>query len=171
MICPIRANAIAVPQFIQSQALQVPIRLRPLTADDDDEWNEVRWRNDAWLRPWESGDPLHGQSMSFDMWIRRLRSNERDGTGVVFVMEHQRRIVGQISLGAICYGAMRTGVVGYWVDERCAGRGFAPMAVTLLADWAAARKRPFQTCRRQGRGAFRGGAPRLHVCQWAVARS
>ena len=88
MICPIRANAIAVPQFIQSQALQVPIRLRPLTADDDDEWNEVRWRNDAWLRPWESGDPLHGQSMSFDMWIRRLRSNERDGTGVVFVMEH-----------------------------------------------------------------------------------
>ncbi|WP_206692024.1 GNAT family N-acetyltransferase [Bifidobacterium dentium] len=136
MICPIRANAIAVPQFIQSRALQVPIRLRPLTADDDDEWNEVRWRNDAWLRPWESGDPLHGQSMSFDMWIRRLRSNERDGTGVVFVMEHQRRIVGQISLGAICYGAMRTGVVGYWVDERCAGRGFAPMAVTLLADWA-----------------------------------
>ena len=117
MICPIRSNAIAVPQFIQSQALQVPIRLRPLTADDDDEWNEVR-------------------SMSFDMWIRRLRSNERDGTGVVFVMEHQRRIVGQISLGAICYGAMRTGVVGYWVDERCAGRGFAPMAVTLLADWA-----------------------------------
>ena len=60
MICPIRSNAIAVPQFIQSQALQVPIRLRPLTADDDDEWNEVRWRNDAWLRPWESGDPLHG---------------------------------------------------------------------------------------------------------------
>ena len=46
------------------------------------------------------------------------------------------RIVGQISLGAICYGAMRTGVVGYWVDERCAGRGYAPMAVTLLADWA-----------------------------------
>lgn len=28
---------------------------------------------------------------------------------------------GQISLGAICYGAMRSGVVGYWVDERCAG--------------------------------------------------
>ena len=24
----------------------------------------------------------------------------------------------------------------YWVDERCAGRGYAPMAVALLADWA-----------------------------------
>ena len=59
-----------------------------------------------------------------------------DGTGVVFAIEHHGRIIGQISLGAICYGAMRTGVVGYWVDERCAGRGYAPMAVTLLADWA-----------------------------------
>ncbi|MCF7628212.1 GNAT family N-acetyltransferase, partial [Holdemanella sp. SCCA2] len=28
------------------------------------------------------------------------------------------------------------GVVGYWIDERCAGRGYAPMAVALLADWA-----------------------------------
>lgn len=34
------------------------------------------------------------------------------------------------------YGAMRTGVVGYWVDQRCAGRGFAPMALAMLADWA-----------------------------------
>ena len=55
---------------------------------------------------------------------------------VVFAIEHHGRIISQISLGAICYGAMRTGVVGYWVDERCAGRGYAPMAVTLLADWA-----------------------------------
>ena len=94
-------NAIDVPRFIQAHGLHVPIILRPLTTDDCDEWNEVRWRNDDWLKPWESG-----------------------------------RIVGQISLGAICYGAMRTGVVGYWVDERCAGRGYAPMAVTLLADWA-----------------------------------
>ena len=31
---------------------------------------------------------------------------------------------------------MRTGVVGYWVDQCYAGHGFAPMAVALLADWA-----------------------------------
>ena len=66
-----------------------PIVLRPLTMDDEDGWNEVRWRNNDWLAPWESGD-----------------------------------------------GAMRTGVVGYWVDQRCAGRGFAPMALAMLADWA-----------------------------------
>ncbi|HCA74195.1 MAG TPA: N-acetyltransferase [Bifidobacterium sp.] len=127
---------IDVPRFIRSQSLNVPIGLRPLTAADCDEWNEVRWRNDAWLGPWESGDPLHGASISFDEWIRMMRRNERAGTGVVFAIEHDGRIVGQISLGAICYGAMRTGIVGYWIDERCAGRGYAPMAVALLADWA-----------------------------------
>lgn len=129
-------NAIDVPRFIQAHGLHVPIILRPLTTDDCDEWNEVRWRNDDWLKPWESGDPVHGASMSFNEWVRATRRNERNGTGVVFAIEHHGRIVGQISLGAICYGAMRTGVVGYWVDERCAGHGYAPMAVTLLADWA-----------------------------------
>lgn len=125
-----------MPEFIQSHSMCVPVSLRPLTSADYDEWNEVRWRNDAWLKPWESNDPMHGASISYKEWMRRLRRNEHDGSGAVFAIEHHGRIVGQVSLGAICYGAMRSGVVGYWVDERCAGRGYAPMAVALMADWA-----------------------------------
>lgn len=125
-----------MPEFIQSHSMRVPVSLRPLTSADYDEWNEVRWRNDAWLKPWESNDPMHGASISYKEWMRRLRRNERDGSGAVFAIEHHGRIVGQVSLGAICYGAMRSGVVGYWVDERCAGRGYAPMAVALMVDWA-----------------------------------
>ena len=125
-----------MPEFIQSHSMRVPVSLRPLTSADYDEWNEVRWRNDAWLKPWESNDPMHGESISYKEWMRRLRRNERDGSGAVFAIEHHGRIVGQVSLGAICYGAMRSGVVGYWVDERCAGRNYAPMAVALMADWA-----------------------------------
>lgn len=113
-----------------------PIVLRPLTMDDEDGWNEVRWRNNDWLAPWESGDPMHGGSITFNQWVQRQRRNEQHGVGVIFAIEYQMRIVGQISLGAIVYGAMRTGVVGYWVDQRCAGRGFAPMALAMLADWA-----------------------------------
>lgn len=130
------ANAFDMPQFIQSHSMRVPVSLRPLTSGDCEEWNEVRWRNDDWLKPWESGDPMHGSPISYREWIRQLRRNERNGTGAVFAITCRDKIVGQISLGAICYGAMRTGVVGYWVDERCAGRGYAPMAVALLADWA-----------------------------------
>ncbi|MFC5221749.1 GNAT family N-acetyltransferase [Bifidobacterium leontopitheci] len=113
-----------------------PLRLRPIGADDEEEWNEVRWRNDEWLRPWEAGDPMHGAAPSYNQWMQQQRRNAQEGRGMVFVMEYQMRIVGQISLGAIDLGSMRTGVVGYWVDRRYAGRGFAPMAVSLLADWA-----------------------------------
>ena len=82
--------------------------------------------------------------------MKQLRRNERAGTGAVFAIEQHGRIVGQISLGAICYGAMRSGVVGYWVDERCAGRGYAPMAVALLADWAIVQTRPDPRLHRHG---------------------
>lgn len=125
-----------MPYQLHAPAGGVPIMLRPLTADDADEWNDVRWANDDWLKPWESGDPMHGPGLTYNQWMQRLRRNEQQGTGAVFAIEYQTRIVGQISLGAICYGAMRTGVIGYWVDQRHAGRGIAPMAVALLADWA-----------------------------------
>ena len=115
-----------------------PIRLRPLTVEDSSEWNEVRWRNDDWLSPWESGDPMHGSGMSYNAWIAWQRRSEQAGTGAIFAIEYQWRIVGQISIGAICYGAMRSGVIGYWVDESYIGRGFAPTAVAVLADWALA---------------------------------
>ena len=58
-----------------------PIRLRPLTVEDSSEWNEVRWRNDDWLSPWESGDPMHGPGMSYNAWIAWQRRSEQAGTG------------------------------------------------------------------------------------------
>ncbi|WP_033494024.1 GNAT family N-acetyltransferase [Bifidobacterium biavatii] len=114
----------------------LPIRLRPLTMDDEDEWNNVRWCNRDWLAPWDSGDPMHGSPLTFAMWIQRQRQSEAAGTGALFAIVRNMSIVGQISLGAISYGAMRTGVVGYWVDQRQAGHGYAPLAVAMLADWA-----------------------------------
>ena len=44
-------NSFEMPEFIQSHSMRVPVSLRPLTGADYDEWNEVRWRNDAWLKP------------------------------------------------------------------------------------------------------------------------
>lgn len=128
--------AFAVPAQIVAPAGAPAIRLRPLVDADMDEWNEVRRRNDAWLAPWESADPQHGELLSFHEWIDRLREDERQGTSVVFAIEFARHIVGQISLGAISFGAMRTGIAGYWIDEEYAGRGFTPLSVAMLCDWA-----------------------------------
>ena len=113
-----------------------PITLRPLTLDDEEEWNEVRRRNNDWLAPRESGDPMHGGFITFNQWIQRQRRNEQHGVGALFAIEYQMRIESMVRVGAISYGSMRTGVVGYWVDQCYAGHGFAPMAVALLADWA-----------------------------------
>ncbi|RBP99427.1 RimJ/RimL family protein N-acetyltransferase [Bifidobacterium xylocopae] len=110
--------------------------LRPLLLDDEAEWGRVRWSNDSWLAPWESGDPEGGAGLSFAQWVSRMRQAEAEGSGAVFAMVFQTAIVGQISLGAIRYGSMRSGMVGYWVDRAHAGHGFAPLALALLGDWA-----------------------------------
>lgn len=135
-LAPSSPRAIHMPSILYAPEGALPIALRPLTTDDAREWGRVRWGNEAWLAPWESGDPEHGSGMSFNEWIQWQRQQERDGAGVVFAVTYQGCIVGQISLGAICYGAMRSGTVGYWMDHAYAGKGIMPLAVAMLADWA-----------------------------------
>lgn len=125
-----------MPKSLTAPADATPIELRPCTLDDEDELQTLRWRNQAWLSPWDSDDPLGGPCLTFNQWVCELRRRERDGSGALFLITEHGRIVGQVSLGAITYGAMRTGLVGYWVDEAVAGRGIAPLAVAILADWA-----------------------------------
>ncbi|KAB8292644.1 GNAT family N-acetyltransferase [Bifidobacterium avesanii] len=132
----VRANALNVPERIEAPAGFAQITLRPVREDDQEDWNDVRWGNREWLAPWESGNPVGGKPLSFNAWVRRMREDEAAGCGVVFLIEYQMQIVGQVSLGAISYGALRSGMVGYWVSQRYAGHGFAPLAVAMLADWA-----------------------------------
>ena len=132
----VRSDGFIVPAGLDAPPSCPRIRLRPMTGHDADEWNQLRWRNRLWLAPWDSGDPLHGDPMTFEEWMVRQRRAEAIGSALVLLIEHQTRIVGQISLGAISYGALRSGTVGYWVDQACAGHGFAPTAVGVLADWA-----------------------------------
>lgn len=110
--------------------------LRPIDQGDQEEWNRVRWDNREWLAPWDSGDPLQGPGMTYEQWMRSLERSRQEGSSALFLMEFQTKIVGQISLGAICYGSMRTATVGYWVSRSWIGHGFAPLSLGLIADWA-----------------------------------
>ncbi len=135
---PVNPNAIRVPLTLHAPAGGVPITLRTMSLEDAAVWNDLYAKNSDWLKPWASGDPMHGPSFTFNQWVQRQRRDEQQGTGVIFLIEYQMRVVGKISLGAIAYGSMRTGVVGYWVAQEVAGRGIAPMALAMLADWAIA---------------------------------
>ena len=43
-------------------------------------------------------------------------------------------LVGQLTVGGIAWGSLRSAHIGYWVDQRVAGRGIMPTAVALATD-------------------------------------
>ena len=44
----------------------------------------------------------------------------------------EKKLIGQITLGGIIFGAMRGAHIGYWIDQRFASRGYTTRAVKLL---------------------------------------
>jgi ribosomal-protein-alanine N-acetyltransferase len=51
-----------------------------------------------------------------------------------FVVTYDDRLVGQVTVGGITWGSLASAHVGYWVDQRVAGRGVMPTAVALVTD-------------------------------------
>jgi [ribosomal protein S5]-alanine N-acetyltransferase len=112
------------------------ISLRPLRLRDAQEWRTVRSRNAEWLRPWEatSPDPASDAPPTYSSMVRRLRGEARDGRTLPFVMTFDGELVGQLTVGGITWGSLRSAYIGYWIDRRFAGRGITPTAVALATD-------------------------------------
>jgi ribosomal-protein-alanine N-acetyltransferase len=112
------------------------IGLRPLRMRDAREWRAVRGANAEWLRPWEatSPDPSGEPAPTYATMVRRLRAEAREGRVMPFVMTYDGVLVGQLTVGGISWGSLRGAHIGYWVDQRVAGRGITPTAVALAVD-------------------------------------
>lgn len=111
------------------------VGLRPISVRDRAAWLEARARNAAWLAPWEATPPVDsGRTMSFTAMVRSLRRQARQGTMLPFVLTHDGVLVGQVTVGGITWGSLCSAHVGYWIDQRVAGRGVMPTAVALAAD-------------------------------------
>ncbi len=113
-----------------------PIGLRPLRQRDAQAWRSVRSRNIEWLRPWEatSPEPEHEAAPTYAAMVRRLRAEGREGRTMPFVMTYSGALVGQLTVGGIAWGSLRSAYIGYWVDQRVAGRGITPTAVAMATD-------------------------------------
>lgn len=118
--------------------------LRPLTRGDRDEWMDLRDHNAAWLDRWEATlpavrpggrTPPRRSAPSFAEYVRLLDAAGRDGTTLPFAIELDGELVGQLTVSSITYGSMCSASIGYWVSEHVAGRGVAPTAVALAADY------------------------------------
>lgn len=112
------------------------IVMRPLGQFDARAWRSVRARNADWLRPWEatSPEPVRDPAPTYGAMVRRLRTEAREGRTMPFVITYDGELVGQLTVGGITWGSLRSAHVGYWIDRDFAGRGIVPTAVALATD-------------------------------------
>lgn len=108
--------------------------VRALTNDDEEAWLGLRERNRAWLRPWEATEPpgRMSESVGFRTLVRRDRRLWEDGRSFNMVVSVLGELVGRVCITGIEWGSARTGSLGYWIDEKYAGRGIVPIAAALL---------------------------------------
>ncbi|MET0966216.1 MAG: GNAT family protein [Nakamurella sp.] len=108
---------------------------RPLQRGDWPDWQRARIADEALIAPWDAtSDLTWAQRHSRAMWHSHralLRSGARRGEVVPFAITVDGTFAGQVTLGGIQRGALRSGWVGYWVDSRFHNQGVATAAVAL----------------------------------------
>jgi ribosomal-protein-alanine N-acetyltransferase len=124
-----------------------PVMLEPIRRRDQAEWDHVRWVNREWLRPWEATLPPGSQPgpMTYAGLVRSLRRQAREGRVLPWLVFYddshhldrrpKPRLAGQLTVSGIVGGSASWGQIGYWVDQRLAGRGIIPTAVALATDY------------------------------------
>ena len=108
--------------------------VRALVRGDKKAWLDLRQKNRAWLRPWEATVPpgRMAEPMRFGELARKDKRLWRHGRSFNMVIVVHREIVGRVCITGIEWGSARTGSLGYWIDEKHAGKGIVPLAVALL---------------------------------------
>lgn len=117
------------------------IELRPLQSDDFKQWSEVRNANVDWLTQWEPTRPAGTPDVINDKNVFSTRCNARDrerhlGSGYGFGIFVDEEFSGEINISSIQRGPFQNCYVGYWIDNRKAGRGYTPESLVLLLRFA-----------------------------------
>jgi ribosomal-protein-alanine N-acetyltransferase len=121
------------------------ITLRPARLRDRRQWNNVRAENRDWLTPWEATLPVLPQSSpayenstlrpSFSQMVRSLNHEARAGRSYSFLIWSGANLIGQITMGGVMYGALRSAHIGYWIDRNYANKGYTTQAVKLVSSF------------------------------------
>lgn len=115
------------------------VSLLPPRRRDGAAWATLRRRSREWLEPWEALPPEAAaipwaQRQTAQTWRTTVRFTQglaKAGAVLPWMIYFDGELVGQVSIGEITLGAALTGSLGYWVDQRVAGRGVATTAVAL----------------------------------------
>ena len=121
--------------------LRVPagvIRLRAVRMRDGAQWSRIRLAEREHLEPWEpsgEGDwTLRHAIAAWPALCSGLRSEARKGRMLPYVIELDGRFCGQLTIGNVTHGALRSAWIGYWVSRSATGGGVATGALALGLD-------------------------------------
>ena len=132
---------ITPPTQIHSRSGRVT--LRPLRLRDKRAWLELRRKNHDWLKPWEATSPhqIHFDPPRYWELVRFHRREARALRALSMMIWVEGKMVGQINLGGIAFGALRGAHIGYWIDEGMSNQGITTESVITMTEYAFAELR------------------------------
>ena len=105
---------------------------------DGAQWSRIRLADRAHLEPWEpsaDGDWIDRHAVAaWPPLCSGLRSEARKGRMLPYVIELNGQFCGQLTIGNVTHGALRSAWVGYWVPRSATGGGVATAALALGLD-------------------------------------
>ena len=116
------------------------VLVRTPRAEDWPQWSSLRAQSWSFLQPWEPSWSL--DALTRPAYRRRLKQYaadwERDEgySFLIFSQTEPRQLVGGIALTNLHRGVADAAMIGYWMGEPFAGRGYMREALPLVLDFA-----------------------------------
>lgn len=114
------------------------VRLRPVRLRDAAQWSRIRLADRSHLEPWEPATGVDWQQRhALSSWpsvCSSLRSEARKGRMLPYAIEVDGEFSGQLTIGNVTHGALRSAWIGYWVASEKIGGGVATAALALGVD-------------------------------------
>jgi [ribosomal protein S5]-alanine N-acetyltransferase len=121
--------------------LRVPagvVRLRPVRLRDGAQWSRLRVADRELLERWEPhADTDWVVRHAISSWpsvCSAVRVEARAGRMLPYAIELDGHFRGQLTVGNITHGALRSAWIGYWVHSAVTGGGVATAALALGLD-------------------------------------
>jgi len=147
----------------EADLLDGPVELRPLRIRDAGAVRAARAANGPWLSRWDASTPAGTEQPSavtrLAAVLRRTklgpfaeavytRLRALLGVEAYWVIWYNGQFAGQMTVFRLMWGPLRSAEVGYWVDQRFAGRGIAPASLAMAVDhcFASMRLHRIEAC-------------------------